>query len=221
MAAIWVFAEYSNGAMDKVTYEAVSEARRLADAQGAPVAAVVFGSGVDEAALAALGQYGADQVLVVDDPALANYTPDAYAAALEALIKAHEPGLIMFTASSTGQDLAPLIAERCDAGLISEIVAIEDKGTEPVYVRSPYSGKILENCVFSNNDELNLVTLRPKAFAIADADESHSATIVREAPEGFGDVRQLVKDVLRVASERVDLRDAEFIVSGGRGVNGP
>ena len=155
-----------------------------------------------------------DQVLVVDDPALANYTPDAYAAALEALIKAHEPGLIMFTASSTGQDLAPLIAERCDAGLISEIVAIEDKGTEPVYVRSPYSGKILENCVFSNNDELNLVTLRPKAFAIADADESHSATIVREAPEGFGDVRQLVKDVLRVASERVDLRDAEFIVSG-------
>lgn len=164
MAAIWVFAEYSNGAMDKVTYEVVSEARRLADAQGTPVAAVVFGSGVDEAALAALGQYGADQVLVVDDPALANYTPDAYAAALEALIKAHEPGLIMFTASSTGQDLAPLIAERCDAGLISEIVAIEDKGTEPVYVRSPYSGKILENCVFSNNDELNLVTLRPKAF---------------------------------------------------------
>lgn len=116
MAAIWVFAEYSNGAMDKVTYEVVSEARRLADAQGTPVAAVVFGSGVDEAALAALGQYGADQVLVVDDPALANYTPDAYAAALEALIKAHEPGLIMFTASSTGQDLAPLIAERCDAG---------------------------------------------------------------------------------------------------------
>ena len=106
MAAIWVFAEYSNGAMDKVTYEAVSEARRLADAQGAPVAAVVFGSGVDEAALAALGQYGADQVLVVDDPALANYTPDAYAAALEALIKAHEPGLIMFTASSTGRDSA-------------------------------------------------------------------------------------------------------------------
>lgn len=51
MAAIWVFAEYSNGAMDKVTYEAVSEARRLADAQGTPVAAVVFGSGVDEAAL--------------------------------------------------------------------------------------------------------------------------------------------------------------------------
>lgn len=100
MAAIWVFAEYSNGAMDKVTYEAVSRRpRRLADAQGTPVAAVVFGSGVDEAALAALGQYGADQVLVVDDPALANYTPDAYAAALEALIKAHEPGLIMFTAS--------------------------------------------------------------------------------------------------------------------------
>lgn len=221
MASIWVFAEYNDGSIGKVTYEAVSEARRLADAQGENVSAVVFGSQVDEGALAQLAQYGADQVIVVDDPALAEYTVDAYASALDSLIEAHHPGIIFFVASSTGQDLAPVVAQRQGAGLISEIVAIEDMGATPTYVRAPYSGKILEKCEFVDNDGLNIVTLRPKAFTIAEPDESRSATIVREAPGAFGDVRQIVKDILRVASDRVDLRDAEFIVSGGRGVKGP
>lgn len=221
MASIWVFAEYKDGTIGKVTYEGVSEARRLADAQGGPVSVVVFGSQVDDASLAQLAHYGADQVIVVDDPALAEYTVDAYAAALDSLIAAHHPDLIMFVASSTGQDVAPVVAQRQGTGLISEVIAIEEEDGQPVYVRAPYSGKILEKCAFVNNDELNIVTLRPKAFSIAEPDEAKSATIVREAPGAFGDIRQMVKDVVRVASDRVDLRDAEFIVSGGRGVKGP
>lgn len=221
MASIWVFAEYKDGTIGKVTYEGVSEARRLADAQGGSVSVAVFGSQVDDAALTQLAHYGADQVIVVDDPALAEYTVDAYAAALDSLIAAHRPDLIMFVASSTGQDVAPVVAQRQGTGLISEVVAIEEEDGQPIYVRAPYSGKILEKCAFTNNDELNIVTLRPKAFTIAEPDESKSATIVREAPGAFGDIRQMVKDVVRVASDRVDLRDAEFIVSGGRGVKGP
>lgn len=221
MASIWVFAEYKDGTIGKVTYEALSEARRLADARGANVSAIVFGAQVDDAALAPLGHHGADQVLVVDDPALSEYTVDAHAAALDGLIEAHHPDLVMFVASSTGQDLAPVVAQRQGAGLISEIVAVEQEDGHEVYVRAPYSGKILEKCEFVNDDDLNIVTLRPKAFAITDPDESRSATIVREAPGAFGDIRQIVKDVVRVASDRIDLRDAEFIVSGGRGVKGP
>lgn len=220
MASIWVFAEYKEGVVSKVTFEALSEVRRLADMHGEHVSAIVFGSQVDDASLAQLGHYGADQVLVVDDPALAEYTVDAYAAALASLIEMHHPGLIMFVASSTGQDIAPVVAQRQNAGLISEIVAVEDEGDQLVYVRAPYSGKILEKCIFADDDSLNIVTLRPKAFAIAEPDEMRSATIVREAPGAFGDIRQIVKDVVRVASDRVDLRDAEFIVSGGRGVKG-
>lgn len=221
MTTIWVFAEYKDNAIGKVTFEALSEARRLADEQGANVSVVVFGSNVDDASLAQLGPYGADQVLVVDDPALADYTVDAYAAALEALIEAHQPDTILFVASSTGQDLAPVIAQRTGAGLASEVEAIEQEEGETVYVRAPYSGKILEKCVFVDPVGLKIVTLRPKAFTIAEPDSSRSATIVREAPASFGDIRQIVKDVLRVASDRVDLRDAEFIVSGGRGMKGP
>lgn len=221
MASIWVFAEYKDGVVGKVTYEALSEARRLADARGENVSAIVFGSQIDDAALAQLAHYGADQVVVADDPALAEYTVDAYAAALDSLIEAHHPDLFMFVASSTGQDLAPVVAQRQGSGLISEIVAIEEEAGQPVYVRAPYSGKILEKCAFTSDDDLNIVTLRPKAFTIAEPDEARSATIVREAPGAFGDIRQIVKDVVRIASDRIDLRDAEFIVSGGRGVKGP
>lgn len=221
MAGIWVFAEYKDNKVGKVTFEAVSEARRLADARGANVSAVVFGSKIDDSSLAQLAWYGADQVLVLDDPALAEYTVDAYAKALDDLIGSHHPDLLMFIASSTGQDLAPVVAQRQGAGLISEIVAIEEEDGQAVYVRAPYSGKILEKCAFVKSDGMNIVTLRPKAFVIAEPDEARNATIVREATGGFGDIRQIVKDVLRVASDRVDLRDAEFIVSGGRGVKGP
>lgn len=221
MASIWVFAEYKDGVIGKVTLEGLSEARRLADVRDASVGVVVFGDQVNDDSLNELASYGADQVIVVDDPALAEYTVDAYASALERLIEAHHPSIIMFTASNTGQDIAPVVAERLGAGLISEVVAIEDEAGQNVYVRSPYSGKILEKCVFAQDDELGMVTLQPKAFATAEPDETRSATIVREAPGGFGDIRQIVKDVVRVASQRVDLRDAEFIVSGGRGVKGP
>jgi electron transfer flavoprotein alpha subunit len=221
MAGIWVFAEYKDGSIGKVTLEGVSEARRLANESAEAVCVVVFGNQVNDATLMQLGHYGADQVLVVDDPALAEYTVDAYAAALESLIAAHRPGLIMFVASSTGQDLAPVIAQRQGVGLISEVIAIEEEDNQPLYVRAPYSGKILEKCAFVNNDDLSIITLRPKAFTIAEPDETRNATIVREAPASFGDIRQIVKDVVRVASERIDLRDAEFIVSGGRGVKGP
>ena len=221
MAAIWVFAEYKDGVVGKVSFEGISEARRLADAQDSSVSVIVFGSQVDDVSLAPLAHYGADQVIVVDDPALAEYTVDAYAEALESLIEAHRPGLIMFTASSTGQDLAPVIAERQGVGLISEVVAIEQENGQLVYVRSPYSGKVLEKCAFVNDGELGIITLQPKAFALVEPDESKSASIVREAPGAFGDIRQMIKDIVRVASERVDLRDAEFIVSGGRGVKGP
>ncbi len=220
MAGIWVFAEYKEGTVSKVTFEALSEARCLADMHGEKMSAVVLGSQIDDGSLAHLAHHGADQVLVVDDPALAEYTVDAYAAALDSLIEAHHPDLIMFVASSTGQDIAPVVAQRQNAGLISEIVAVEEEDGRPIYVRAPYSGKILEKCAFVDEGGLNIVTLRPKAFTAAELDEARSATIVREAPGAFGDIRQIVKDVVRVASDRIDLRDAEFIVSGGRGVKG-
>ena len=89
MADIWVFAEYKEGTIRRVTFEALSAARRLADKKRLTVSAVVFGSGVKDESLAPLAHYGADKVIVLDDASLENYTSDAYGHALLELIEKH------------------------------------------------------------------------------------------------------------------------------------
>lgn len=221
MAGIWVIAEYAQGSVKKVTFEVLSEARRLADAQGAPVTAVVLGSGIDDGSLAVLGHYGADTVMVLDDPALATFTGDAYAHALAELLGQASPSLVMFAASTTGVDLAPTAAQLMGAGLITEVTAIEQADGHTLFARPPYSGKVLEKAYFADESALNMITVRPKSMDVAEPDTARSATITRASVASFGDVRQIVKDVVHNVSARVDLTEAEFIVSGGRGVGGP
>ena len=219
MADIWVFAEYKQGSVRKVTLEALSAARNLADEKQAGVSAVVFGSEISEDSLKALAYQGADKVIVLDDPALENYTIDAYANALLELINKHNPWLLMFSNTSTGIDMSPVVAESLNVGLITDVLAIE-AGEELSFVRPPFSGKVLEKCSFVDEDELKIVTIRPKAININEPDETRALSVVQEAVSGFGDVRQIVKDIVHKVSERVELTEATYIVSGGRGVKG-
>jgi len=221
MATIWVVAEYAQGAVKKVTLEVLSAARTVADAQGAPVHALVLGTEVTDESVAGLAHYGADAITVLDDPALATYTGDAYAAALAELVAQADAGLLMMAASTSGVDLAPLMAQRLDAGLITEVTAIEQADGHTLYARPPYSGKVLEKAYFNNEDALNIITVRPKAFSALEPDATRTASVTRASVGSFGDVRQIVKEVVHNVSARVDLTEAEFIVSGGRGVGGP
>ena len=199
----------------------MSAARRLADKKGLTVSAVVFGSGVKDESLAPLAHYGANKVIVLDDASLENYTSDAYGHALLELIEKHAPKMLMFVNSSMGIDLAPVLAESLNVGLITDVLAIEESGDTLSFVRPPYSGKVLEKCCFVNEEALKIITVRPKAMDVNEPDESRSVSVVREAVSGFGDIRQIVKDIIQKVSERVELTEASYIVSGGRGVKGP
>lgn len=220
MADIWVFVEYREGSVRRVTFEALSAARHLADKEQSTVSAVVFGSGVEDESLADLAHYGADRVLVLDDAVLKDYTSDTYVHALLELIAKHNPSMVMFVNSSTGIDIAPVLAESLNVGLITDVLAIETED-QLVFVRPPYSGKVLEKCCFVNDDELKIITVRPKAMNIDEPDASRTLSVVREAVASFGDIRQNVKEIIRKVSERVELTEATYIVSGGRGVKGP
>lgn len=220
MAEIWVFAECKDNSIRKVTFEALSAARRLADEKESTVSAVVFGSGVQDENLQPLASYGADKVIVLDDETLETYTTDAYVNALLELLNKHEPELLMLVNSSMGIDMAPILAESLNVGLITDVLAIE-AGSPLMFVRPPFSGKVLEKCSFVNEEELNIITVRPKAMDVNEPDDSRSLSVVRETVAGFGDIRQVVRDVVRKVSERVELTEAAYIVSGGRGVKGP
>lgn len=223
MADIWVFVEYKDGNVQRSTFEVLSAARRLADVRGdAPaIAAVVLASAVEEESLQVLAHYGADEVHVVDDARLADYTTDAYSHALQALMEEKAPEMLMFSSSPTGLDLAPVIAQRLDTGLVVDVMDIQHVDGKTIFVRPPYSGKVLEKCSFADENALKIITVRPKAMEVAPPQPERSASIVRRTVADFGEVRQVVQDIVRAVSDRIDLTEAAFIVSGGRGLKGP
>ena len=125
MAGIWVYAEPNRGAFPRVAFEMLAVARRMAQAGGADVSAVVLGSGLADADTAALGAAGADAVLVLDDAALGACAVEAHAAALEQLVSSHEPDALLFADGAMGLAVGPLLAQRLDTGFVADVVAVE------------------------------------------------------------------------------------------------
>lgn len=221
MAGIWIYAELKNGAFPRATFEMLAVGRRMADASGTDLTAVVLGGSVDEEALAKLGQAGADAVAVLEDAALATYTTDAFATALVELVRQQEPDALLLANGATGLDLGPVLAQRLDTGFVADVVAVEpDADTGFVFTREPYSGKVQADVAFATDARPMIATIRPKGFDPAELDPARTAPIVMQHVEGFGDIRQTVADVVRKASGRVELTEADVVVSGGRGTKG-
>ena len=118
---VFVITEQRDGEFRKVSFEAVSEGRRIADGLSTEVTAAVLGSGIEGIA-GDLAQYGADKILAADDAALADYTTGAYTNVLAELIKASDPALVIMGATMQGKDLVGRLAARLDAGVAMDCV---------------------------------------------------------------------------------------------------
>lgn len=221
MAGIGIYAEAKEGVFPRVVFEMLAAGRGMAEATGAEVRAVVLGHGIDDAVLAPLVQAGADSVCVLDDAALSSYTTDAYAAALSALVSEYEFDAILLAQGAVGLDLGPVLAQRLDTGFVADVVDIQsDADAAFVFTREQYSGKVLADTVFAADARPIIATIRPKAFDPAPLESTRTVPIVASHIAGFGDLRQTVIDIVRSASGRVELTEADVVVSGGRGVKG-
>ena len=119
---VFVITEQRDGLFRKVSFEAVSEGRRIADGLGTDLTAVAVGSGIEGIA-GELEKYGPDKILVADDPALAEYTTDAYTNVMADLVQSLDPAVILIGASVQGKDHAARLAARLDAGLAMDSTA--------------------------------------------------------------------------------------------------
>jgi len=217
---VWTIAEQREGEIRKITYELVSEGRRLADALGQDLTVVLLGSNIKDKA-AELGQYGADKVLVADDPRLEPYTTDAYVSVISQLVKANEPGVLILGASVQGKDLAARLAASLDVAMAQDctVFAIEDGNL--VATRPIYAGKAYAKVTFENSWP-QMAAARPKVMSISEPDASRSAEVVdADFTLDDGDLKTKVVDVAKDESGKVDLTEADKIVSGGRGMKGP
>lgn len=211
---IFVITEQHDGAFRKVTFETVSEGRRLADGLNTDLTAVVMGSGVENIT-GELEKYGADKILVADDPVLAEYTTDAYTNVLSNIIKPLDPELIIIGASTQGKDLAARLAARLDAGMAMECVAIRLENSGLVFTRPMFGGKVLADVEIEGTPKIAAV--RPNVMSIA---ESPKAASVEKADVRAGDVATSVIETKAEAGDKVELTEADIIVSGGRGTGG-
>jgi len=211
---IFVITEQHDGAFRKVTFETVSEGRRLADGLNTDLTAVVMGSGVENIT-GELEKYGADKILVTDDTVLAEYTTDAYTNVLANIIKPLDPELIIIGASTQGKDLAARLAARLDAGMAMECVAIRLENSGLVFTRPMFGGKVLADVEIEGTPKIAAV--RPNVMSIA---ESPKAASVEKADVRAGDVATSVIETKAEAGDKVELTEADIIVSGGRGTGG-
>ena len=138
---VLVLGEVREGSLRNVSFEAIAAGKQIAD--GGEVVGVLLGDAV-AAVAQELIQAGADRVITVEHPHLKQYTSDGYAQALKAVIEQENPEGVVFGHTALGKDLSPKIASKLEAGLVSDVTAIEGAGDAALFIRPIYSGKAFE-----------------------------------------------------------------------------
>ena len=217
MSKILAVMEQRDGSLRKVSNEVVGAARTIADAVGAEVHAIVFGpagigGSVDEA-----GRYGADRVLVVENDALAQYSPEV-AAATVAAQAGDDTWAVVFAASAQGRDLAPRVAAKLDVPLAADVTAIDASGDELEVTRPVYSGRAFAKVSFSGGPRL--ISIRPNVFRAGENAKAGTVESIEPALDP-SQARVKVREVKAASGDRPDVGEAAVVVSGGRGMKGP
>ncbi len=219
-SGVWVVAEQMGGQFRRITYEVVSEGRRLADSLGQDLTAVVLGSNIKEHA-AELGQYGANKILVADDPRLEVYTTDAYLQVIGELVEANDPAVLIMGASVQGKDLSPRLGARLKVAVAPDCTKLSIEDGRLVALRPVYAGKAYVTVAFQDSWP-QIATARPNQMDMAELDTSKQAEMV-EVPVTLNNETLKTKVVKAIPgnSEKPDLTEADKIVSGGRGMKAP
>lgn len=215
MAKCLVFVEQRDGKLKKSTFELLGASAR----SGLETHAVIAGAnGVGELAKE-LGAYGASQVHVVENPALAVYTAEAYTAVLIQVIENLKPDVVLASHTPMGRDLMPHVAARIGSGLASDCTSITISGTisgASVSARRPvFAGKATAEVEFMGTGP-RLLTVRPNALGIPKADPSKNAEI-QTFPVSFSGLKTKGLSLEKASgSARPDVTEASIVVSGGR-----
>jgi electron transfer flavoprotein alpha subunit len=210
------FAEQRDQKCKKSSFETITAASRVARQLGTDVVALVVGDGITDTA-AELGLYGAQRVIVVDQPDLKQHSGPAYAKVIAEIARAQKVDAVFLPASQMGKDIAPRLAVKLQAGLAADVTDLRLEGKEIVASRPVFAGKAIADVRITT--PVKVFTLRPNVFTAVPSGTPASVekATVALSTKDFG----AVVTETRVAAGRPDVTEAEVIVSGGRGMKGP
>ncbi|MCI8741427.1 MAG: electron transfer flavoprotein subunit alpha/FixB family protein [Lachnospiraceae bacterium] len=242
---IWVFCEQREGKLMNTDFELVSEGRKLADERGSKLVGILLGGeGIGEAARE-LGGYGADKVIVCEDPALAVYTTDAYCDVICDVVMEKKPEVLLIGASNIGRDLGPRVAARLHTGLTADCTHLDidmDKyvqflresstidvdsvkfkmeDTNLKMTRPAFGGHLMATIICPRFRPC-MSTVRPGVMKKAEFDQAKADACEIEKAAVKLDGAALKTKVLEVVKETrklVDLIGADIVVSVGRGIS--
>ncbi|MCS6895663.1 MAG: electron transfer flavoprotein subunit alpha/FixB family protein [Bacteroidia bacterium] len=218
MSAVIVWAELTEGRFKKPVFEALTAARKWADALGLPMWAVVIGDKLPEA-IPTLGEYGAERVLRIVSKEFGQFSSAGYARALAALMKEKNISYAILPQTYDGRAIAPMLSIWTDAALLSGVISTPEKTDSGFTARRiAYSNKGIE-WVFSAHLPL-IVTLKPNSFVPEKSPRDFTEEDFSFTPEAK-DWQAKVTHVEKIASDKIPLTEAEIVVSAGRGLKGP
>lgn len=227
---VFIFAEQVDNQISNIAYELLGKAKDLAKDLGTDVTAVLIGSGVKELA-DRLAVYGADRVIVVDDPELKDYRTEPYAHALACVINEYKPEIVLVGATAIGRDLGPRVSARVATGLTADCTSLEigdfpleaKEGQEQLHnqllmTRPAFGGNTIATIACPYNRP-QMATVRPGVMQKIAPIDGAKANVVEFNPGFTPDGKYVeILEVVKSVVETVDISEAKILVSGGRGV---
>ena len=216
---ILVFAEHRGGAFNKTSFEAVAAAQQLGASLGQSVTAVVLGT--DATLAGEVAAYKLDKVVSVENPKLADYTPDGYADAMERAVRALDPQFVIMPHTYLVRDYAPKLAARFGKDLISDCVRATVAGGAVTFSRRIFQGKI-DADVVSNDEPPVFATFQSGAYRADQAERGNdgAAATIESLQVEVGEVRMQPEAPFQEVKQAVDLTKADTIIAIGRGIKG-
>lgn len=225
---VYVYAQQVDGELSGIAFELLGKARDLAKDLDTDVTAVLVGSDV-KGLCDKLAEYGADKVIVVDDPELKEYRTEPYTHALASVINEYKPEIMLVGATAIGRDLGPRVSARVATGLTADCTVLEigdfplnpgpnQKHNQLLMTRPAFGGNTIATIACPDNRP-QMATVRPGVMQKISPIAGAKAEVIEYNP-GFTPNNKYVEilDIVKAVGETVDIMDAKILVSGGRGV---
>jgi len=216
---VWVFAEQRHGEIMPVAIELLGEGRKLANELGVELCAILLGDKVEGLA-SELVKFGADKVYLAGSPLLSTYNTDGFANAITEMIRTLKPEIVLIGATHIGRDLAPRIAAKVGTGLTADCTRLEidPEDKKLLQTRPAFGGNIMATIICPDHRP-QMSTVRPGVMQKAVKNEGRTGEIIKvDTNLAQNDIRTTVLEIVKEKKAKVNLQEAEFIVSGGRGV---
>ena len=227
---VYIYAQQVDNELSSISFELIGKGKELAKDLDTDVTAVLLGANVKNLA-EQLAEYGADRVIVVDDPELSTYRTEPYAHALASVINAYKPEIMLVGATAIGRDLGPTVSARVKTGLTADCTSLEigdfplnpvpgkeQKHNQLLMTRPAFGGNTIATIACPDNRP-QMATVRPGVMQKLAPEVGRKAEIVEYNP-GFvpNDKYVEILEIVKQEKATENIMDAKILVSGGRGV---